>query len=138
MAIIAAAVVGCATPEAAGLEAFATITVSVDDRLLSVALADTRALTRQGLRGVTDLGSLDGMLFDLGESRAVRFTKRDTLIPLDIYFFDEAGRLVGEFEMTPCESEPCPAYSPDRAVRYALETPAGALDGEVNVLTLGR
>ena len=62
---------------------------------------------------VRDLGDLDGMLFDLGSERQVAFTMRNTLIPLTIYFFDEAGSGVGRLEMVPCEAEPCPTYSID-------------------------
>jgi uncharacterized membrane protein (UPF0127 family) len=53
---------------------------------------------------------------------------KDTLIPLDIAFFDGDGRLVGGLTMTPCEADPCPSYDIGAAYRYALEAPAGDLD----------
>jgi uncharacterized membrane protein (UPF0127 family) len=58
----------------------------------------------------------------------VSFTMLNTLIPLDIYFFDSEGRGVGMLEMVPCDRTPCPSYSIDAAARYALEVPAGSFD----------
>lgn len=102
--------------------------VAVDGRPLVVAWADDPAIRSRGLMEVDDLGDLEGMLFDLGGERATSFTMRNTLIPLDIYFFGSDGRGVGMLEMVPCEGEPCPSYSIDVAFRYALEVPAGTLD----------
>jgi uncharacterized membrane protein (UPF0127 family) len=102
--------------------------VAVDGESLLVAWADDPATRSRGLMEVDDLGDLEGMLFDLGAERATSFTMRNTLIPLDIYFFGSDGGGVGMLEMVPCEGEPCPSYSIDVAFRYALEVPAGTLD----------
>lgn len=102
--------------------------VLVDDRELVVAWADSPDERSVGLMGVRDMGDLAGMVFDLGEERAPTFTMRNTLIPLDIAFFDETGAGLGVVEMVPCESEPCPTYGIDDPARYALEVPAETLD----------
>lgn len=111
--------------------------VMVDGRSLLVAWADTDATRSRGLMEVEDLGDLDGMLFDLGTERRSSFTMRNTLIPLDIYFFDAEGGSVGMLEMVPCEGEPCPTYDVGAPARYALEVPAGSLTlGDVPELVI--
>lgn len=110
--------------------------VTVAGRSLTVAWADSNDERRRGLMEVTDLGDLDGMMFDFGRERPVSFTMRDTLIPLDLYFFDSDGEGVGMVEMVPCEEEPCPSYPSEASVRFALEVPAGHLDVAEPILKL--
>ena len=102
-------------------------TVTVDGVPLLVAVVDTPSGRGQGLRGVTDLGDLDGMLFSWGGSDTTsRFTMEDTLIPLDIMFFAADGRWVGTVRMQPCRTPPCPLYSAPGSYAYALEVPASS------------
>ena len=119
------------------LAGFATITVNVSAEAWTVAMADTPALRAQGLMGVTDLGGRDGMLFVFAEDVSGGFWMKDTLIPLDIAFFDADGVLVDLLTMVPCESDPCPIYTPTGAYRYAIETDVGrweAIDQPVLVV----
>ena len=113
----------------AGLEGFTTSTVVLDGSELVVAVADTPSLRRRGLMGVTDLGGLDGMLFVFPTDTVGGFWMKNTLLELDIAFFDADGRLVDGFTMEPCRADPCPTYRPAGAYRYALETPVGTLEG---------
>lgn len=75
--------------------------------------------------GVTDLGDLDGMLFEFPEASVVSFWMQDTPISLDIAFFDDEGLLVSDETMNPCSADPCPSYESPGPVRYAVEVPAG-------------
>jgi hypothetical protein len=120
-----------ATTTPTGLTGFATDTIDLGGTEWLVAVADTPDLRRRGLMGVTDLGGLDGMLFVFEGDTAGDFWMKDTLIPLDIAFFDTAGALVGEvITMTPCgDADPCPTYGPDAPYRYALETTVGGFEG---------
>ena len=101
--------------------------MSLGEQRLLVAVADTPARRAQGLMGVRRLGSLDGMLFVFPTTRPVSFWMKETLIPLDLFFFDSGGRLLEVVEMTPCTSDPCPSYRSAAPVRWALEVPAGTL-----------
>lgn len=91
--------------------------------LLTVAVADTPDLRAQGLMGLVDLGDLDGMLFVWPELASSGFWMKDTLIPLDIAFFDADGRWVNNFTMLPCTEAECPTYDPNGSYLYAIEVP---------------
>lgn len=142
LAIIVLAVVGCtASPEASSttihtasippeLAEHEIAMVPVGDRDLLLAIADNPALRERGLMGVSDLGELDGMLFYWRHEAFETFWMKDTLIPLDIVWFNEDGTFVARESMEPCPAEPCPSYAPDGApdFRYAIEAPPGTLD----------
>jgi uncharacterized membrane protein (UPF0127 family) len=92
-------------------------------------LADSATERQQGLAGVTDLAEADGMLFRYDRDTSTRFWMRDTLIPLDIAFYDGSGRHVGGATMTPCPDDAtdleCPRYGADAPYRLAIEVAAG-------------
>lgn len=109
-----------------GADPFPTAEISVDGEELTVWVADEAAERRQGLRGVEALPDrVDGMLFVFSPPAAAAFVMEDTLIPLDLWFFDESGSLVEAVTMTPCPADPCPTYPAPSPVAWALETPAG-------------
>ena len=100
-------------------------TVSIDGRqlrLVNVGYAD-------GLRNTPSLGALDGALFVLPETMSAGhgMGMDRVLIPLDVVFFDPAGRFVDRHTMALCTSGSCPGYYPRRAWQFAIEAPAGAL-----------
>ncbi|MGH8936025.1 MAG: DUF192 domain-containing protein [Acidimicrobiia bacterium] len=101
--------------------------IELAGRPWAVAVADTPERRQAGLMGVEDLGDLDGMLFVFPESQSGSFWMKDTLMPLDIAFFEEGGDLVAVLEMEPCRADPCPSYGPGAPYRWALEAPAGEL-----------
>lgn len=104
--------------------------VTVDDEALNVVVVSTPEARSKGLRAVEDLGDFDGMLFTWGgDTVTSRFTMEDTLISLDVSFFDADGRFVDGFTMTPCETDPCSSYAASAPYAYALEVPAGAFPG---------
>ena len=94
---------------------------------LTVGIADTFALRRQGLMHITDLGDLDGMVFIFEEDYSGGFWMKNTLIQLDIAFFREDGVYVDEFLMDPCVTDRCETYTPGGPYRYALEMAAGSM-----------
>ncbi|MEA2022695.1 MAG: DUF192 domain-containing protein [Actinomycetota bacterium] len=134
--LVAMALAACGPGDPTGIEGFDTATITIDEREVAVAVADTPDLRSQGLMGVTDLGGLDGMLFLFDETTDAGFWMKDTLIALDIAFFDDGGSFVDRFTMEPCTGDPCPVYRPAGSYRYAVEAPAGDLGfvGEGSVL----
>ncbi len=101
--------------------------MELDGRELYVAIADTMEKRRQGLMEIDDLLDLDGMLFVFDGDTSGGFWMKNTLIPLDIAYFDVDGRFVDGFVMEPCTADPCPIYTPDGDYRFALEMAAGTM-----------
>ena len=67
-----------------------------------------------------------GMLFVFTTDEPRTFWMKDTLIPLDILFFDAHHRLVTiQADAQPCRSDPCELYPSDAPARYVLELNAG-------------
>jgi uncharacterized membrane protein (UPF0127 family) len=124
-----AAVLAGARPAARRFDGLTEVDLGVGGTCRRVVVADSRDERVQGLRGVTDVSPYDGMLFVLDDTTAGQFTMQDTLIPLDIGFYDAGGAPVGRIEMVPCppEQSECPTYGPDAPFLLALETPAGGL-----------
>jgi uncharacterized protein len=115
-----------ATPS---LDGFEVTEIDVGDRLLTVAVAETSSERGQGLRGVEQLpAGLDGLLFVFEETRSATFGMRDTIIPLDIWWFNDERRLLGSTEMEPCATQDCPTYPSPGEVAWALETPMGEFE----------
>ncbi len=100
--------------------------VDVSGEVLTVWVADEPNERRQGLREVEALPpGIEGMLFVYGAPVRVSYGMLNTPMPLDIWFFDANGALIGSAEMTPCPEPPCPAYRSPGRVGWVLETPQG-------------
>jgi uncharacterized membrane protein (UPF0127 family) len=88
-----------------------------------IEIADTELKRRQGLMGRPSLKSKTGMLFVFDETTPQEFWMKDTLIPLDILFIDEAGRIETLFEKAkPHDLTPISSLRP---VKAALEIGGG-------------
>jgi len=88
-----------------------------------VADPDTRA---QGLMFRSSISPDHGMLFIFPDVDVHSFWMKNTLIPLDIVWIDEAKSVVHvERNVPPCKSDPCPSYPPKGAAKFVLELAAG-------------
>lgn len=112
-------------------EDFRRTLIEIGDEQYLVAVAETPQQTAQGLMFVTRLDPLDGMLFDYGGERQINHWMKNTLIPLDIAFFDAQGRFVSKTTMVPCTEEDdaaCPRYPAEGPAAFSVEVPAGVFE----------
>ncbi len=92
---------------------------------LLVEVADDPAERARGLSGRERLPPDAGMAFLWDEPVEARFWMKDTLIPLQIAFWGEDGRILAVLDMEPCRADPCPTYGPDEPFIGAVEANAG-------------
>jgi uncharacterized membrane protein (UPF0127 family) len=93
---------------------------------VSLEVAADEAAREKGLSNRSALPAGSGMAFLFPRDTTVQFWMKDTLVPLQIAFVGGDGRVVGLFEMPPCQRDPCPTYGPTRPYRYAVELASGA------------
>ena len=101
-------------------------TVTLGGQRFSVELATTPAAQAHGLMDRISMPAAHGMLFVFPDSAPRTFWMKDTLIPLDILFFDTRRRLVTiQANAQPCKADPCRLYPSNAPARYVLELNAG-------------
>ena len=92
---------------------------------VTVEVATTPMQHKYGLMFVTALGDDEGMLFVFKANAIRSFWMKNTLIPLDMLFFDEKGQLVNAVENVPPKTLES-RRSAARA-RYVLELKGGSV-----------
>lgn len=111
------------------LPGFRRTTVWLNGTAWLVAVADTPALRMRGLRWVSALTAVDGMLFIHDIPSLEPYQLADAFMPLEIAFFAMDGSLIDRFVMEAPKAGPHLAYRPSAPAKYALETTIGRLDG---------
>jgi hypothetical protein len=103
--------------------------VLIDDvggtHVVSAEIADSPELRQRGLMNRTSLAPDTGMLFVFEQELPLYFWMKNTLLPLDILFFEADGDLVSTASMVPCKKDPCQSYSSGRPAFFALEVASG-------------
>ena len=94
---------------------------------LHVQIAETDQAREAGLMNVKRMSDQVGMAFVFKVSTSTAFWMKDTLIPLDIAFWDGQGRIVDTFTMTPCTADPCHLYQPATPYIGSVEMNTGLL-----------
>ena len=93
-------------------------------------VVDSKAERTQGLMGKKALKDDEGMLFVFKDAQPLQFWMKDTLIPLQILFFEPDGSFVNAVDMIPCTADPCPIYRSAALAQYALEVNPGFRERE--------
>lgn len=125
--ILTLVLTACGSSAPSGEEGGAPLTIATlqGEVTLRVEIADISAERAEGLSNRESLPADAGMAFVWDRPVDVDFWMKDTLIPLQIAFWDEDGRVVAVIDMEPCAADPCPTYGPDDQILGAAEANAG-------------
>ena len=101
--------------------------VELGGRRYLVEVATTDAQRERGLMFRDELATDHGMLFVHDREEPQAYWMKNTHIPLDILYFDNARRLVSQQrDVPPCSlGDACPPYPSQAPARYVLELNAG-------------
>jgi uncharacterized protein len=90
---------------------------------VSLEVVATPADRQKGLMYRTSMGENDGMIFVFPSAQPQSFWMKNTLIPLDLGYFDYQGYLIEVYTMHPDNGEKF--YNSSEPVLYAIEMNAG-------------
>lgn len=102
--------------------------VSINDVYFDVTLAEDDSSRAMGLMYQQSLPEDAGMLFIFPDSQPRAFWMKNTLIPLDILYFNQQKTLVSiQADVPPCRATTsrCPNYPSEKPAQYVLEINAG-------------
>ncbi|HEY5972675.1 MAG TPA: DUF192 domain-containing protein [Pseudoxanthomonas sp.] len=101
--------------------------VELGGQRYEVEIADDDAERARGLMFRDELAAGTGMLFIHDRTEPQAYWMKNTKIPLDILYFDNARKLVAQQrDVPPCSAgDSCPPYPSNTPARYVLELNAG-------------
>lgn len=100
--------------------------VEISGTRYNVELAIDNHSRMRGLMFRESMTADAGMLFVFEAEFPLAFWMKNTLIPLDILYFDASGKLVSvSADTPPCKTAYCPSYPSTGPARYVLELNAG-------------
>jgi uncharacterized membrane protein (UPF0127 family) len=120
-----------AVPAAAGPAASGPQVTMPSGAVYRVELALTPEDQAQGLMYRESLPPRAGMLFVFDQPAPHHFWMKNTMIPLDMIWMDEAGNvLFVSADTPPCKADPCATYGPDTNAKQVLEIAGGKAKAE--------
>jgi len=104
-----------------------TTWVELGGNRYQVEIADDDAERARGLMFRDEMAADHGMLFLHDREELQAYWMKNTRIPLDILYFDNARKLVTQQrDVPPCSAgDACPPYPSNAPARYVLELNAG-------------
>lgn len=101
--------------------------VELAGKRYAIEIADDDAERARGLMFRDTMPGRSGMLFIHETQEPLAYWMKNTRIPLDILYFDDARKLVAQQrDVPPCSAgDACPSYPSDAPARYVLELNAG-------------
>lgn len=103
--------------------------VELGSQTFHVEVRDDAAGRQMGLMYREEMADDQGMWFVFEEEKPLSFWMKNTLLPLDILYFDNNMELVSiQKNVPPCRSTRCPSYPSEGPARYVLEINAGLSD----------
>lgn len=101
--------------------------VELAGKKYTVEVAEDDASRARGLMFRDSMPADHGMIFIHDRQEPQAYWMKNTRIPLDILYFDEARKLVSQQrDVPPCSlGDRCPPYPSDSPARYVLELNAG-------------
>jgi len=101
--------------------------VELNGKRYTIEIADDDAERARGLMFRNEMEQDHGMLFIHDVEAPQSYWMKNTHIPLDILYFDDARRLVSQQrDVPPCSlGDACPPYPSAAPARYVLELNAG-------------
>ena len=101
-------------------------TVTVNNQIIAVEIADTPAERKQGLSGRASLPTGTGLLFIFNEQDYHSFWMKEMNFPIDILWLDDDFKIVDAWINAEPSSYP-KTFIPKNKTRYVLETNPGEI-----------
>lgn len=115
----------------------ATTDFCIQQNCYTVEIAKTSLEKQVGLMNRKTLPQNEGMLFVYDQEKTISFWMKNTLIPLDIIWFNNNKEIVDiKKQAQPCiNNQPCLVITPNNEAKYVLELNAG--EAEKNKMKIG-